>query len=389
MPRWLRRTLGGLVAFLLVFHLAGGWYFATVIHDRALSGEARRASTDFDPDLEVAAITADTVVLRPIEGEGPGSLDVDGEFGLRWETGYGRVGDVLEANDEGVARVFEVVQGDPPGTGSTAQLDARAYPDIDHAPLQGGYEDVQVQGSLGTFPAWFVPGADDTWVIVVHGNSLSRMDNVRFLPALEQAGYPTLSITYRNDAGAPEDPSGLLRYGLTEWEDLDAAARYALDQGAVDVALFGDSMGAGVIAAFLQRSEVTPYVEALLFDAPMLDLSATVDDNAAREPLVGPINVPPTLAWTAKKIAQLRYDVDWEALDYMDDPSIFDVPTLVFHGEEDLTIPIATSEQLAELRPDTVELVRCPEADHIECWNVDPQGMQERIVAFLDRHVGS
>jgi pimeloyl-ACP methyl ester carboxylesterase len=389
MPRWLRRTLGGLVVFLLVFHLAGGWYFATVIHDRALSGEARRASTDFDPDLEVAAITADTVVLRPIEGEGPGSLDVDGGFGLRWETGYGRIGDVLEANDEGVARVFEVVQGDPPGTGSTAQLDARAYPDIDHVPLQAGYEDIQVQGSLGTFPAWFVPGADDTWVIVVHGNSLSRMDNVRFLPALEQAGYPTLSITYRNDAGAPEDPSGLLRYGLTEWEDLDAAVRSALDQGAVDVALFGDSMGAGVIAAFLQRSELAPYVDALVFDAPMLDLSATVDDNAAREPLVGPINVPPTLTWTAKKIAQLRYDVDWEALDYLDDPSIFDVPTLVFHGEEDLTIPIATSEQLAELRPDTVELVRCPEADHIECWNVDPQGMQERIVAFLDRHVGS
>lgn len=388
MPRWLRRTLIGLVAFLLVFHLAGGWYFATVIHDRALSGEARRASTDFDPDLEVAAITADTVVLRPTEGEGPASLGVDGEFGLRWETGYGRVGEVLEANDGGVARSFSVVQGDPPTAGSPAQLDARAYPDIDHVPLRRGYEDVQVDGSLGTFPAWFVPGSDDTWVIVVHGNSLSRLDTVRFLPALEQAGYPTLTITHRNDAGAPEDPSGLLRYGLTEWEDLDASVRYALDRGAVDVALFGDSMGGGVIAAFLQRSELAPLVEAVVFDAPMLDFSATVDDNAAREPLVGPINLPPSLTWTAKRIAQFRYDVDWEALDYMDDPSIFDVPTLVFHGEEDLTIPIATSEELAELRPDTVELVRCPAADHIECWNVDPLGMQERIVAFLDEHVG-
>jgi alpha-beta hydrolase superfamily lysophospholipase len=388
MPRWLWRTLIGFVAFLVVFHLAGGWYFAGVIHDRALSGVQRRASTDFDPDLEVAAITGDTIVLRPSEGEGPASLDVDGTFGLRWDGGYGRVGDVLEATDEGVARSFSVMTGDPPATGAPAQLDARAYPDIEQVELRGGWQDVEIDGPLGTYPAWFVPGTDDTWVIVVHGNSMTRMDNVRFLPALEEAGYPTLSITHRNDTGAPDDPSGLLRYGLTEWEDLDAAVRSALDQGAADVALFGDSMGGGVIAAFLQRSELAPYVNAVVFDAPMLDFSATVDDNASREPLIGPITIPPTLTWTAKWIAQLRYDVDWQALDYMDDPAIFDLPILVFHGEEDLTIPIATSEELAELRPDTVVLVRCPEADHIECWNVDPQGMQAQIVAFLDQTVG-
>lgn len=390
MPRWLRRTILGLVAFLLVFHLGGGWYFAGVIHDRALSGEQRRASTDFAPDLEVAAVTTDTIVLRPGEGDGPASLDVDGAYGLRWDGGYGRVGDVLEANADGVARTFSVVTGDAPAPGDGAQLDARAYPDIDHVMFSGGgYEDVSIEGALGTYPAWYVAGDDDTWVIVVHGNSMSRMDNVRFLPSLEAAGYPTLTITYRNDTGAPEDPSGLLRYGLTEWEDLDAAVRYALDAGAADVALFGDSMGGGVIAAFLQRSDLAPYVEAVLFDAPMLDFSATVDDNASREPLVGPITVPPTLTGTAKRLAAWRYDVDWEALDYLDDPSIFDVPILVFHGEQDTTIPIATSEALALQHPDTVTFVACPGAEHIECWNVDPQAMQERIVAFLDEHGGS
>lgn len=388
MPRWLRRTLVGLAVFLVVFHLGGGWYFSNVIHDRALSGEQRRASTDFDPDLEVAAITEDTIVLRPTQGEGPRSLDLDGEFGLRWDDGYGRVGDVLEANDGGVARSFGVMTGETPTTGDLAQLDARAYPDIDQLPLPEGYEEVAIEGPLGTYPAWFVSGTDDTWVIVVHGNSMSRLDNVRFLPALETAGYPTLTITHRNDAGAPEDPSGLLRYGLTEWEDLEAAVRYALDQGVADVALFGDSMGGGVIAAFLQRSELAPYVDAVVFDAPMLDFSATVDDNASREPLVGPITVPPTLTWSAKRIADLRFDVNWDALDYMDDPSIFDLPILVYHGVEDRTIPIATSEALAALQPDTVELIACPGADHIECWNVDPEGMETGIVGFLDRTIG-
>jgi pimeloyl-ACP methyl ester carboxylesterase len=386
MPRWLRRTLVWGVLLLLVFHLGGGWYFAGVIHDRALSGEARRASTDFDPDLEVVAVLDESngdipaIVLRPTESEGPATFYPVGTFGLRWEGGYARVG---------VTGTFDLVMGEPPSTGDLAQLDARAYPDIDHVMLRHGYEDVVVEGPLGAYPAWFVNGPDDTWVILVHGNSMTRLDNVRYLTALDSAGYPTLTITYRNDAGAPEDPSGLLRYGLTEWEDLEAAVRHALDHGAADVALLGDSMGGGVIAAFLQRSELASSASALVFDAPMLDFSATVDDNAAREPLVGPINLPPTLTWAAKWIADVRYDVHWDELDYLEDPSIFDVPTLVFHGEDDLTIPIATSEQLAELRPDTVELVRCPEADHTECWNVDPKGTVERVVAFLDQAVGS
>jgi pimeloyl-ACP methyl ester carboxylesterase len=104
-------------------------------------------------------------------------------------------------------------------------------------------------------------------------------------------------------------------------------------------------MGGGVISAFLQRSELTPYVEALVLDAPMLDFGATVDDNAAREPLVGPIDVPPTLTTTAKWLASMRYDVDWDALDYLTDTGIFDVPTLVLHGVDDRTIPISTSRR--------------------------------------------
>ena len=70
-------------------------------------------------------------------------------------------------------------------------------------------DDVQIDGTTRGVPG-VVRGRrpDASWVIVVHGNSMSRLDNVRWLPALHEAGYPTLTITYRNDGGAPEDPSG-------------------------------------------------------------------------------------------------------------------------------------------------------------------------------------
>jgi hypothetical protein len=118
---------------------------------------------------------------------------------------------------------------------------------------------------------------------------MSWIDNVRVLPALRNAGYPTLTITYRNDAGVPEDPSGLLRYGLTEWKDLEAGVEYAIDQGSAGVVLMGLSMGGGVIAAFLERSDLASEVRALVLDAPMLDFSQTIDDNASRErlPVIG------------------------------------------------------------------------------------------------------
>jgi pimeloyl-ACP methyl ester carboxylesterase len=373
-------VLWGIVAFLLVFHIGGGWYFSNVIHDRALSGEERRASLAFDPNLTVQAVDADTVTLRP-DATAPVALDTPGLFGLAWEGGRGTVGEVVVTEGDDVTRRVEVLSGDPPEQGDAAQLDPRVFA----SPAEAGVdaEDVTVEGDLGAFPAWYVPADGPTWAILLHGNSMSRLDVVRWLPAFETAGIPTLTITYRNDAGAPEDPSGLLRYGRTEWEDLEAAVRYALDEGSDGVTLFGTSMGGGIVEAFFDRSDLAEQVRAVALDAPMLNFSQTVDDNAAREPLIGPIDVPPTLTWTAKWIADLRFDVGWSELDYLDGRGLGAVPTLILHGDEDLTVPIGTSRQAAEAFPDTVTLVECPGADHIECWNLDPPGYEARVTAFL------
>jgi pimeloyl-ACP methyl ester carboxylesterase len=119
----------------------------------------------------------------------------------------------------------------------------------------------------------------------------------------------------------------------------------------------------------------------------MLDFSETVDDNATREtlPLVG-LPLPPSLTWVAKWLAEQRFDVRWDELDYLADTSAYaGVPFLVFHGTEDTTVPIATSRELAELLPNQVTLVACPEADHIECWNVDAEAYADEVLAFLER----
>ena len=334
--RWPGRLLIGALIAAAIFYGGGGVYFSNVLNERALDGASRRKDTKLlEPDVEVVSLdegaAGQQITLRGLDGAPmPPMLGLQG---LRWDGGYAQVLD-LGPNDPGpVVASFTLVTGEVPEIGSPAELDARYYP---QDPLESDLElrEISVPGPLGDYPAWvgapaIVPGQDvsATWVIVVHGNSLSAADGLRMVPILTGAGYPTLVATYRNDPGAPADPSGKLRYGLTEWEDLEAMVRYALDEGSDGVVLDGYSMGGAVIMAFLQRSELADQVRAVILDAPMLDFSETVDDNASREEIAPGVPLPSSLTDVAKWIAAKRFDVDWDALNYLADTDAYaDMP---------------------------------------------------------------
>jgi alpha-beta hydrolase superfamily lysophospholipase len=193
-----------------------------------------------------------------------------------------------------------------------------------------------------------------------------------------------LAIAIRNDAGAPADPSGMVRYGLTEWKDLEAAVRYALDKGAERMVLVGYSMGGGIVANFLYQSELSQRVDGVILDSPMLDFSTTVDLNAAREelPLIG-VGMPQSLTNVAKWMAGWRYDVDWKGLDYLAGAKNLAAPILLIHGTADTDVPPQTSAELASLRPDLVTYVPVEGARHMESWNVDLDAYETQVTDFL------
>jgi dienelactone hydrolase len=392
--RWPWVAAIALVAALALFYLGGGFYFSKVLDERALDGASmRRAAAELEPDVQVVALSADpgsteaTITLRLLE-DGLGE-ELMGVQGLRWADGYGRI-EASGVDDDGargateIDRSFALVHGELPLPGTPAQLDVRTYP-ADPADSGLGLTAVTVAGPLGGYPAWVGAADGPTWAIVVHGNSLSPADGLRMVPILTEAGFPTLVATYRNDPGAPADPSGKLRYGLTEWQDLEAMVHFALTQGSDGVVLDGYSMGGGIVMAFLQRSDLAGEVRAVILDAPMLDFSTTVDDNASREtlPVIG-APLPSSLTAVAKWMPDRRFDVDWPALDYLAETSHYDdVSFLVFHGTADTTVPIGTSERFEQLLAERVELVRCPGAEHIACWNLDPDAYAVAVQGFL------
>ncbi|MCK4828870.1 alpha/beta hydrolase, partial [bacterium] len=69
----------------------------------------------------------------------------------------------------------------------------------------------------------------------------------------------------------------LVSSGLTEWKDLEGAAKYAAERGAEKLILVGYSMGGAIVTNFLYRSPLAGKVLGAILDAPMLDLNATID----------------------------------------------------------------------------------------------------------------
>lgn len=384
--RWPIVALASVVALAAVFYLGGGWYFSGRLYQRGLSGAAKRAAKP-TYNLSVTAVTAGTLTLRvPAD---PGQLLTPGVWGVQWPTGYGQVTRIVARGSGTVTRDFRQVTGAPLAAGTRVALDNKAFPDNPRVGLGIPLRDVAYRGPLGSYPAWFVPGQRQTWAILVHGNSMDRLDTIKIVPALHRLGLPVLVISYRNDAGAPEDPSGMLRYGQTEWQDLAAAVGYALSHGARRVVLVGYSMGGGIAANFLERSPLAARVSGVILDSPMMDFSQTVDLGAAKQqlPLVG-LPLPQSLTDVAKWLAGWRYGVDWTSLDYLEGAAKIHAPILLFQGTADATVPAATSDELARIAP-AVTYVRVRGADHLDSWNLDPARYDQAVQAFVGSVLGS
>jgi hypothetical protein len=359
------------VALVAVGALAAvGWVY---------SDELTRPAGDVTYDLEVLDVAEDTVTVTGGRDQG-----LPGTYGLAWPDGFARVGELVSRESVGDQQLFTrellVVERGTLQVGQPVRWEQAVFAGDPRTVHGLAFDEVTFRSDVGDLPAWVVPpagGAGDTWAIAVHGRGGSRAEALRILPTLHEAGLTTMVITYRNDRDAPPSPDRRYHLGDSEWQDVEAAMAWARQQGAERFVLVGWSMGGATVLQALDRAADAALVERVVLDSPAVDWAGTLQQQARNRGL------PAWLATPTILMAQGRFGIDFDRLDWVARAGELSVPILLFHGPDDLFVPWEGSREIARTRPDLVTLEVVDGAEHTKSWNVDPARYEDAVAEFL------
>ncbi|WP_405361675.1 alpha/beta hydrolase [Kitasatospora sp. NBC_00085] len=301
-----------------------------------------------------------------------------GRWAVEWgDNGHAVVDEILHSDERGVTRRLARADRGTLTPGTAVRFTPRVHLGDPTGALGLPFTETTAAGELGAFPAWYVDGRRGTWVVLIHGAGADRQQTLPVLPLLDRLGLPALAVTYRGDAGAPASPDGLGHFGETEWRDVEAAVRLALDSGAGRIILYGWSVGATIALQTAARSAWASSISGLILDSPVLDLPATARRGAARAGFRGAAAELGALA------AEGRTGVDLADFARIADGTDLRVPTLVLHGPDDPVAPWQAAARLAGRRSDVVGLQPVPGGDHAALWNADPARYEEHLRRWL------
>ena len=309
--------------------------------------------------------------------------------GLRWAEGYGRI-EALGTEDDGargateIDRSFALVHGELPLPGTPAQLDVRAYP-ADPADSGLGLTGATVPGPLGDYPAWLGAADGPTWAIVVHGNSLSPADGLRMVPILTEAGLPDPrgDLPQRpGRAGGPERQAALRPHRVAGPRgDGALRARAGIRRRGARRLLDGRRHRDGLPAALRPRERGARgdprRPDARLLDDGRRQRLARDAARARGSPAVvahrrREVDGRPPLR---RGLAGARLPRRHEPLRHGASSSSTAPPTRPCRS--------ARAGGSQQLLPEPRRLVECPGAEHIGCWNLDPEAYAAAVQGFL------
>jgi len=240
----------------------------------------------------------------------------------------------------------------------------------------------------GPAPAWLIPargGPSISWAIHIHGLGSPRAGTLRGVQVAAETGLTSLVVTYRNDGAGPTMGSGRTELGASEVNDVRAAVRFARENGAHSVILFGWSMGAAFALQLAADPEFRGVVVGLVLESPVLDWVATIKANCERFGLpawTGTLALPWLNVRPLAYLTGLASPLELRDFDWIARTDELSLPILILHGTLDTSSPFRLSTRLRELRPDIVDL-EAFEADHTMSWNSDRERWRGVLHAWL------
>ncbi|MEX0924256.1 MAG: alpha/beta hydrolase [Rhodovibrionaceae bacterium] len=204
-----------------------------------------------------------------------------------------------------------------------------------------------------TLSHFYVPPGDPEApvVVVFHGNAGNASHRLAKFSSLVAGGYGLFLAEYRGYGGNPGKPTeaGLIADGESVLDWLESQGI-----GEARVALYGESLGTGVVLALARERRL----RAIVLEAPFTSIAAA---------------------------AQQRYPfvpAKWLVLDRFDNLTriaSIEAPILILHGEQDRVMPSSHGRRLAEAGR-RVSLQLFPAAGHNDLFE---QGAGEKVLDFL------
>tara|TARA_B100001057_G_C22853873_1_gene952004 strand:+ start:565 stop:1776 length:1212 start_codon:yes stop_codon:yes gene_type:complete len=399
----LKKFLYSLGTFFVVVLLAVGWYFSGLIYETGLNpdfNDAENVGTAEDRVI-VDTITSNRIILN-VEEEQWGPLLENGVYGIIGQNGEAIVGSIVSTNGNIIERELlqingTIVSGDRiSASGLIRKDDSGGYKILGSSGWSGQatdgvytpesvsgieYKDIFYESNIGSFPAYLTSDGENGIVIFVHGfrgNYAREVFSLMRAKDLAELGYRSMVIAYRNDRGLPKDPSGIYQYGVTEWEDIDAAVDEARKYNE-NIVLFGISGGGGPVSSWIENSSDLSKVNGIIYEAPVISFWESVEVNgAARFPWL-----PEALFSYFKIVTELRYGVDFDSMDFREAVINSSIPTLLFHGDDDEWVPVEMSDLIAQSRDTNFTYIRYENVGHVTSWNADPDNYIYQLDLFL------
>ncbi len=400
------KKLGYLLIILIFIILGGaGWFFSGVTYEVGLNPEFENtAEVGVAEDRVIIEDLSEKTISLNVQEEMWGVMLEDGIYGVLGENGSAVVSSILSLEGDIITREIlqingELKIGERVSSSSLLKIENGKYSILGTDDYEGidesgkytpksvsdtDYEYIEYESDLGMFPAYLTSEGETGVVIFVHGfRGAFERDFTAMLraPDFENLGYRSMIISYRNDANAPKDPSGLYQYGVTEWIDLDNAIRYVEQNINPDkIVLWGTSGGGGPVTSWLQNNPDSERVDGIIFEAPVISFWESVEVNGkARYPFIPELFFP-----YIKLFTEIRYGVDFDTMDFRDALVKSEVPVLLFHGDDDEWVPVDMSDYIAENRRTNFTYIRMSNVGHVTSWNADPVRYIFEITKFLN-----
>lgn len=367
-PKWLKIAVPAVLALLVIVFFVVGWYFS----NKFIAVKLQKV----EYDQTVQAVNGEEYTISG------SAYDVDGIMGgIRTDgtmIGIYSAPQVKDVSAKTSTRKLTALNGTKPAIGDKISLQGNIWTTDPKTALNIDYQNITYEGPLGTMDAWLVPSPGSSkWTIAVHGIGAHKREMLRFIKPINDAGNNMMIISYRNDEGNPKSPDNFFHLGDTEWEDLQAAVRYAKTQGATDISLFGVSLGGSITENYLRRSLDIPTtnISHVILDSPALNWNEILRFQAQKAGYPSFIFFPATVS------ANIRAGINLERIST--GPENIKHKTLLIHNADDPTVPQRASKQLAETRQDLITFIDFGTGGHVRAWNHDRQRYEQIITSFL------